>query len=114
MKPLVLITFAFAAFMTACNSIPVQTSLNPTRVFGVLELSLNSDGASTARFASDAQTRAVTFRENDVVFGTGITQVISSTQSAFDYLVATFPVSHAPSSTTGLDCQDIVDMKFGI
>jgi alpha-tubulin suppressor-like RCC1 family protein len=89
-----------AVLLSACNTTPVQPSLIPTKAFGVLELNLNSSGASSARFEGNAQIRALSFRETDVVFGAGTTQVISSTGSAFDYLVATFPVSHAASSTT--------------
>jgi uncharacterized protein YaiE (UPF0345 family) len=101
MKKLALIAFSSAMLLSACNTTPVQPNLKPSKAFGVLELNLNSSGVSTARFEGNAQSRAVSFRENDAVFGPGTTQVISSTSSAFDYLVATFPVTHAPSSTSG-------------
>jgi alpha-tubulin suppressor-like RCC1 family protein len=81
---------------TACNTTSVQNIVNPTRVLGTVELSLNSAGVSSARFAN----RSSTLRESDVVFGSGITQVITTTNDPFNYLVATFPVSHASSSTT--------------
>jgi hypothetical protein len=85
-----------AAFLAACNT----TSIPSSRAFGVLEISINSDGLATAKLESGLTTQAVTFREPDVVFGTGITQVISATNSAFEYLVATFPVSHTGSSAS--------------
>jgi alpha-tubulin suppressor-like RCC1 family protein len=86
--------------LSACNIMAVQPNILPSTSFGVLELNLNSEVASTARFESNPATRTGSFRENDAVFGTGTTQVISSTSSAFDYLVATFPVTHGNSSLT--------------
>jgi alpha-tubulin suppressor-like RCC1 family protein len=82
--------------ITACNTTPVQNAPMPTRVLGNVELSLDSAGVSSLRFAN----RVSTLREADVVFGTGTTQVITSTLDPYNYLVATFPVSHAVSSTT--------------
>jgi alpha-tubulin suppressor-like RCC1 family protein len=87
---------------TACNTTPVQNVAKPTRVLGAIELSLNSAGVSSARFTNHS-TRISTLREADVVLGTGITNVITTTNDPFDYLVATFPVSHAPSSTTAFN-----------
>ncbi len=83
--------------VTACNTMPIQNSPMPTRVVGAVELSLDSTGVSSLRFAN----RVSTLREPDVVFGTGTTQVITSTNDPYNYLVATFPVSHAVSSTLG-------------
>jgi alpha-tubulin suppressor-like RCC1 family protein len=80
---------------TACNTTPVQT-ITPTRVLGAVELSLDSGGVSRLRFTN----KSSTLREPDVVFGTGTTQKIVSTNDPFDYLEAVFPVSHAASSTT--------------
>ncbi len=80
--------------VTACNTTPVQT-ISPTRVLGAVELSLDSAGVSRLRFAN----KISTLREPDVVFGTGTTQVITTTNDPYNYLVATFPVSHAASST---------------
>ena len=85
-----------AAFLAACNT----TTLPSRQALGVLEVSINSDGLALAKLETGLHTQAVTYRESDVVFGTGTTQVVSATNSAYDYLVATFPVSHAPSSTT--------------
>jgi alpha-tubulin suppressor-like RCC1 family protein len=85
-----------AAFLAACNTITTPSSKN----LGVLEVSINSNGLSTARLETGLSTQAVNYRESDVIFGVGTTQVVSATNSAFDYLVATFPVSHSGSSTT--------------
>jgi alpha-tubulin suppressor-like RCC1 family protein len=82
--------------ITACNTVPAQNAPMPTRVLGAVELSLDSAGVSSLRFAN----RVSTLREADVVFGTGTTQVITSTVDPYNYLVATFPVSHAGSSTS--------------
>jgi Regulator of chromosome condensation (RCC1) repeat len=98
MNKLSFVAVMSVVLLSACNPTPAP-NLKPSKAFGVLELNLNSDGASTARFEGNAQTRAVSLRENDVVFGIGSTQVISSTSSAFDYLVATFPVTHTGSSS---------------
>jgi alpha-tubulin suppressor-like RCC1 family protein len=100
MNKLSFVAVMSAMLLSACNPTPMQPNLKPSKAFGVLELNLNSDGASTASFEGNAQTRAVSIRENDVVFGTGLTQVIGSTNSAFDYLVATFSVTHTGSSST--------------
>ncbi len=81
--------------MTACNTTPVQNNPTPTRVLGAVELSLDSGGVSRLRFTN----KSSTLREVDVVFGTGTTQVITSTSDPYNYLVATFPVAHAASST---------------
>lgn len=83
--------------ITACNTMPVHNTPMPTRVLGAVELSLDSTGVSSLRFAN----RVSTLREADVVFGTGTTQVITTTNDPYNYLVATFPVSHAVSSTLG-------------
>ena len=85
-----------AAFLAACST----TTLPSSQALGVLEISINSDGLATARLETGLHTQALTYRESNVVFGTGTTQVVSATNSVYDYLVATFPVSHAPSSTT--------------
>ncbi len=80
---------------TACNTTPVQNTTIPNRVLGAVELSLDSAGVSSLRF-----NRVSTLREADAVFGTGTTEVITTTVDPYTYLVATFPVSHAVSSTT--------------
>lgn len=85
--------------VTACNTMPVQNIPMPTRVVGAVELSLDSDGVSSLRFAN----RVSTLREPDVIFGTGTTQVITSTFDPYNYLVATFPVSHAASSASAFN-----------
>ena len=84
------------SLLAACNTSPIPSSL----ALGVLEVSLNSDGRATARLESGIAVQAVTYRESNVVFGTGSTQVVSATNSAFDYLVATFPVSHGAGSAS--------------
>jgi alpha-tubulin suppressor-like RCC1 family protein len=82
--------------LLACNTITQPQS----KALGILELEFNSTGVSSAKFQTGLRTQAVTLRESDVVFGTGSTQVVTSTNAAHDYLVATFPVSHAVSSTS--------------
>lgn len=96
------LTIVTASLMAACNTTPIANKIDTQKALGVLEISLDSAGVSSVKFLNN-QTRAVTFRENDAVFGAGTTQVISSTSSAFDYLVATFPVSHAAASATAFD-----------
>lgn len=87
------------AFMMACNTAADQHQSipAPARALGVLEISFDSAGVSSAKFEPD-NTRSLTFREADAVFGLGTTNVISSVNNAFDYLIATFPVSHAVGS----------------
>ncbi len=98
MKHLGLTGFIGLTILTACNTTPVQMT-TPTRVLGAVELSLDSGGVSSVRFAN----RSSTLREADVVFGTGTTNVITTTSDPFDYLVAKFPVSHAGSSTSAFN-----------
>ncbi len=97
MKHLEFFGLVALTLISACNTTPVQNTVMPTRVLGAVELSLDSTGVSSLRFAN----RVSTLREVDVVFGTGTTQVISTTNDPYNYLVATFPVSHAVSSTLG-------------
>ncbi|MEY4530193.1 MAG: hypothetical protein RLZZ156_914, partial [Deinococcota bacterium] len=87
MKKIVLLSVLGAALMVACQTTPVVKP--PSQTLGILEVSLNANGVSTARLESGLKTQGVTLREADVVFGTGTTQVISSTESVFDFLVAT-------------------------
>jgi alpha-tubulin suppressor-like RCC1 family protein len=105
MKKILTLTI-IAVMLSACNTTPINNimpNLSPQKALGVLEINLDSSGISTAKFQNGVQVQAVTFRENDSVLGTGTTQVISSTNSAFDYLVATFPVSHTTTSTTAFN-----------
>ena len=95
MKKLLLSAIFGVAFLAACNTSPTPTQ----KALGVLEVSINTDGVSTARLESTLSGQSVTYRESDVVFGTGTTQVVSPTGSAYTYLVASFPVSHTGSST---------------
>jgi hypothetical protein len=95
---LMLPVLAFA--ILACQQTP---NLPQARALGILEVELSSGGVSSARLQRNLGTQAVTLREADVVFGTGITQVVSTTSVAHEYLVATFPVSHAPSSSTAFE-----------
>jgi alpha-tubulin suppressor-like RCC1 family protein len=90
-----------AVLMMACHTVPDQNQNVPTppRALGVLEINFDSGGISSAKF-EPGNTRSVTFREVDAVFGLGTTNVISSVNNAFDYLVATFPVSHAVGSAS--------------
>jgi alpha-tubulin suppressor-like RCC1 family protein len=91
--------FALAALglaLIACNTLPQPQS----KAIGVLELDLNGAGVSSAKFQRGLSPQALTLREADVVFGTGTTQVVSATSLAHDYLVATFPISHARTSST--------------
>jgi alpha-tubulin suppressor-like RCC1 family protein len=90
--------FAFfgAALLAACN-----TTITPSsRALGVLEIGINSSGVSTARLETGLQTQAFTYRELNLQVGTGTTQVVTVADSVYDYLVATFPISHATSSNT--------------
>jgi alpha-tubulin suppressor-like RCC1 family protein len=93
-----LIVVLITIFMVSCIP-PVQPQISSARVLGVLEVNLDSGGMSDAKFEQD-NARAVTFREIDAVFGAGTTNMISNVNDPFDYLVATFPVSHAAGSSS--------------
>jgi alpha-tubulin suppressor-like RCC1 family protein len=100
MKFRTIFSLVVAGLLSACQTTPSKEISNPTQALGVLELSLNSDGLSTARLASGLRSQTTSFREPDIVIGTGSTNVITSTNDPFDYLVATFPVSHVVGSGT--------------
>jgi alpha-tubulin suppressor-like RCC1 family protein len=96
MKPLIVLGLVATAFLAACN-----TTIQPlSKALGVLEVRFDSVGAATAKLEPKLNSHAVTFRENDAVFGTGTTAVVNVVHSPYNYLVASFPVSHTGSSAS--------------
>ncbi len=77
-----------------------QTSIpnNASEVLGVLEVRFSQDGYASAKLEQPLKTQAVTFRETDLTLGTGVTQVITPTNSAYTYLVASFAITNTSSS----------------
>jgi alpha-tubulin suppressor-like RCC1 family protein len=85
-----------ALVLGACNI----TTTPPNKALGVLEVQIDTNGLATAKLETGLSPQALTYREPALVVGTGSTQVVSATNSIYDYLVATFPISHAPTSAS--------------
>ena len=96
MKQLIALGLVTAAFLAACNT----TTQPISKAIGVLEVSFDSAGVATAKLEPKLNSQVVTFRENDAVFGTGTTVVVNVVNSPYNYLVASFPVSHTGSSAS--------------
>ncbi len=95
MKRWIAMTGLVAGLLAACTT---TTQPSSSRTIGVLEVRFDSAGISQAQLEPGLRTQDVTFREADAVFGTGITTVVNVTNSAYNYLIASFPVSHTASS----------------
>jgi alpha-tubulin suppressor-like RCC1 family protein len=80
----------------ACSQTPIPN--NSPKPLGVLEVRFSQDGYASAKLERPLKTQTVTFRETDLTLGTGITQVITPTDSAYTYLVASFAITNTSSS----------------
>ena len=96
--------FGLIALMlvTACNTTPVHNTSGQDRLLGAIELRVDSTGVSSVQFTNKG-TRSSTLREADVVFANGITNVITTTNDPFNYLVASFEVSHTSLSAAAFN-----------
>ena len=92
----VLFLSALCLGAAACQQSPIPN--NSSEVLGVLEVRFAKDGYASAKLEQPLRTQAVTFRETDLTLGTGITQVITPTNSAYTYLVASFAITNTSSS----------------
>jgi alpha-tubulin suppressor-like RCC1 family protein len=96
MKHFFALSALVATALIACNQSPIPNSA--PNVLGVLEVRFAQDGYASAKLEQPLQTQTVTFREADLTVGSGVTQVITPTNSAYTYLVASFNITNTSSS----------------